>query len=50
MLLVGMRTPPSYGPDYSGCFFAMLGKLVQQHKPPLVPFLLEGVAQRPDWL
>lgn len=49
VLLVGMRIPPNYGPDYSERFFAMFGKLAQQYKLPLVPFLLEGVAQRPDW-
>jgi len=49
VLLVGMRIPPNYGPDYSERFFAMFGKLAQQYKLPLVPFLLDGVAQRPDW-
>ena len=49
VLLIGMRIPPNYGPDYSDRFFAMYGKLSQQYKLPLVPFLLEGVAQRPDW-
>ncbi|CAJ0780936.1 Esterase TesA [Ralstonia condita] len=49
VLLVGMRIPPNYGPDYSERFFAMFGKLAQQYKLPLVPFLLDGVVQRPDW-
>jgi len=49
VLLVGMRIPPNYGPDYSEHFFAMFGKLAQQYKLPLVPFLLDGVVQHPDW-
>lgn len=49
VLLVGMRIPPNYGPNYSERFFAMFGKLAQQYRLPLVPFFLEGVAQRPDW-
>ncbi|GCB04589.1 arylesterase [Ralstonia sp. SET104] len=49
VLLVGMRIPPNYGPDYSERFFAMFAKLAQQHKLPLVPFLLDGVAQHPEW-
>ena len=49
VLLVGMRIPPNYGPDYSERFFAMFGKLAQQYKLPLVPFMLDGVVQRADW-
>ncbi len=49
VLLVGMRIPPNYGPDYSERFFAMFSKLAQQYKLPLVPFLLDGVVQRTDW-
>ncbi|CAG2138445.1 Esterase TesA precursor [Ralstonia mannitolilytica] len=49
VLLVGMRIPPNYGPDYSERFFATFGKLAQQYHVPLVPFLLDGVVQRQDW-
>ena len=49
VLLVGMRIPPNYGPDYSERFFAMFGKLGRRYKLPLVPFLLDGVVQRADW-
>ncbi|WP_104565913.1 arylesterase [Ralstonia mannitolilytica] len=49
VLLVGMRIPPNYGPDYSERFFAMFGKLAQQYHVPFVPFLLDGVVQRQDW-
>ena len=47
VLLVGMRMPPNYGRDYTERFFGMYKKLSQQFKSPLVPFMLEGVADKP---
>ncbi|HYD97351.1 MAG TPA: arylesterase [Noviherbaspirillum sp.] len=48
VLLVGMQIPPNYGRDYAEKFAGMYRKLSQETKVPLVPFLLEGVASRPD--
>jgi acyl-CoA thioesterase-1 len=47
VLLVGMRMPPNYGRDYTEQFFGMYNKLSTQLKTPLVPFMLEGVAEKP---
>ena len=47
VLLVGMRMPPNYGRAYTQRFFDMYSKLSVQHKAPLVPFMLEGVADQP---
>ena len=47
VLLVGMRMPPNYGRDYTERFFAMYKGLSSQLKTPLVPFMLEGVAEKP---
>jgi acyl-CoA thioesterase I len=47
-LLVGMRIPPSMGPDYARRFAAIYPRLAGEHHVPLVPFLLEGVAGRDD--
>jgi acyl-CoA thioesterase-1 len=47
VLLVGMRMPPNYGRDYTERFFGMYKNLSQQFKSPLVPFMLEGVADKP---
>jgi acyl-CoA thioesterase-1 len=47
VLLVGMRMPPNYGRSYTESFFTMYGKLAGQYKAPLVPFMLEGVADQP---
>jgi acyl-CoA thioesterase-1 len=47
VLLVGMRMPPNYGRDYTERFFAMYKGLSSTLKTPLVPFMLEGVADKP---
>jgi acyl-CoA thioesterase I len=47
VLLVGMRMPPNYGRAYTESFFGMYKKLATQTKAPLVPFMLEGVAEKP---
>ena len=47
VLLVGMRMPPNYGRTYTENFFGMYKKLATQYKSPLVPFMLEGVAEKP---
>ncbi|WCM21568.1 arylesterase [Paraburkholderia bryophila] len=48
VVLVGMYVPPNYGPDYTQKFHAMYGQLSQQLHVPLVPFLLAGIADKPD--
>jgi acyl-CoA thioesterase I len=47
VLLVGMRMPPNYGRDYTERFFGMYKNLATQYKSPLVPFMLDGVADKP---
>ncbi|NML60714.1 arylesterase [Massilia sp. RP-1-19] len=47
VLLVGMRMPPNYGRAYTEQFFNMYTKLSTRYKAPLVPFMLEGVADQP---
>ena len=47
VLLVGMRMPPNYGRAYTESFFGMYKGLAKQFKAPLVPFMLEGVADQP---
>ncbi|MRW91937.1 arylesterase [Duganella sp. FT80W] len=48
VMLIGMRMPPNYGRDYADKFFAMYGKLSKDIKAPLVPFMLDGVADKPQ--
>ena len=47
-VLVGMKIPPNYGIDYAAQFDAMYGKLASQANAPLVPFLLAGIADKPE--
>ena len=49
VLLVGMRIPPNYGPDYAERFFSLYEKLAKANKIALVPFLLEGIAEKNEW-
>lgn len=46
VMLIGMRIPPNYGRDYSDKFFAMYGTLSKEFNAPLVPFMLDGVADK----
>ncbi len=47
VLLLGMRMPPNYGPDYTEQFRAVFSDLAREQKLPLVPFLLNGIALTP---
>jgi acyl-CoA thioesterase-1 len=47
VLLVGMRMPPNYGRAYTERFSTMYKPAGRQAKVPLVPFMLEGVADKP---
>jgi acyl-CoA thioesterase-1 len=44
VLLVGMRIPPNYGPTYTTGFHELYGDLAREHRLPLVPFFLDGIA------
>ncbi|MDO9150246.1 MAG: arylesterase [Methylotenera sp.] len=46
LLLVGMRIPPNYGPQYTKLFSQSYVKLSQVHQIPLVPFMLENIAAK----
>lgn len=48
VLLVGMRIPPNYGRDYTEKFFSLYATLAKQTKVPLVPFLLDGIPDKPE--
>lgn len=47
LILVEMRIPPNYGPQYTEKFQALFGELAARYDLPLVPFLLTGVADNP---
>lgn len=45
VLLVGMRLPPNYGPDYTARFESAFRGVAQRQKTAFLPFLLEPIAQ-----
>ena len=47
-VLVGIMIPPNYGIDYAREFRQLYAALAQKQRIALVPFLLEGVADRPE--
>ncbi|WP_425605466.1 arylesterase [Pseudoxanthomonas putridarboris] len=44
VLLIGMRMPPNYGPEYTQGFEQNYTALASQYKTALLPFLLEPIA------
>ena len=48
VLLLGMQVPPNYGTRYGQDFAALFSRVAASQKTALLPFLLKGVADRPD--
>ena len=48
VLLMGMRAPPNYGPEYQQAFDAIFAGLGKRAGVTLVPFWLESVYRRPE--
>jgi len=46
VLLVGMRVPPNYGETYARQFHGAYTRLAREFQIALLPFLLEGIAER----
>jgi acyl-CoA thioesterase-1 len=46
VLLIGMRIPPNYGQDYTRKFHAAFTDVARAERVALVPFLLEGFADK----
>jgi len=47
-VLVGLMIPPNYGIDYAAQFHDMYGSIAAKDKVVLVPFLLDGFADKPE--
>lgn len=50
VLLAGMQMPPNYGADYGQRFFNIYPTVAKAQGAALVPFFLQGVADRADAL
>ncbi|MEP5938479.1 MAG: arylesterase [Erythrobacter sp.] len=48
VLLMGMRAPPNYGPEYQADFDSIYSDLAREYDASLIPFWVEPVADRPD--
>ena len=48
VILAGMKLPPNYGLDYTREFEEIFPALAKKHEVALIPFLLEGVAAKPE--
>jgi acyl-CoA thioesterase-1 len=48
VLLIGVRLPPNFGPAYRERFETVYADVAARFAIPLVPFLLQGVALRPE--
>lgn len=48
VLVLGMRIPPNYGPAYGREFSELFATVAKTSKSALVPFLLDGFAERRD--
>jgi len=48
VVLAGMKLPPNYGAAYTSQFEALFPELAKEQGAALIPFLLEGVAARPE--
>ena len=49
VLLVGMRMPPNYGPEYTSRFEAAYRDRARANRLRLVPFMMEGFADQPGY-
>lgn len=49
VVLIGMRLPPNYGSAYADKFHAVYLDVAKKYQLPLVPFLLEGFGDKPEW-
>ncbi len=48
VLLLGMRIPPNYGPEFTEKFFAVFAEVARDKRAPFVPFLLNDIALSPN--
>lgn len=48
VLVMGMRSPPNYGPEYQAEFDALYRDLAKEYGAALIPFWLENIYREPD--
>jgi acyl-CoA thioesterase-1 len=48
VLVLGMRIPPNYGPEYTEQFRAVFADVARERKVPVMPFFLADIALTPS--
>jgi len=48
VLIMGMRSPPNYGPEYTAEFDAIYGEMAQKYGADLIGFWLEDIYEQPQ--
>ena len=48
IVFTGIQIPPNYGPRYTEPFFEIYSDLAEENGLALVPFLIDGIPQRPE--
>lgn len=48
VLIMGMRSPPNYGPEYQAQFDAIYGDMAQKFDTDLIAFWLEDIYEKPQ--
>ncbi|MGL5800705.1 MAG: GDSL-type esterase/lipase family protein, partial [Plesiomonas sp.] len=49
-ILMQIQIPPNYGSRYSQTFSAIYPRLAEHFAVPLLPFFMENVISKPEWL
>ncbi|MBY6198096.1 arylesterase [Vibrio hangzhouensis] len=50
VLLMQIRIPPNYGKRYTALFEAIYPSLAEETDTPLIPFFLEQIIVKPEWM
>ncbi len=50
VILMQIRIPPNYGKRYNSAFNAIYSELGEQMSVPVMPFFLEQVIVKPEWM
>lgn len=48
VLIMGMRAPPNYGPEYQAGFDTLYGEMAAEYGTALIPFWLEDIYEDPN--
>ncbi len=50
VIMMQIRVPPNYGKRYSEMFYEIYPKLAENQQVHLIPFFLEHLMTKPDWI